>query len=168
MNVRIGLLKIKCYHFYSGNQRHWNSVIFNSIEHTPSASWETSCFFLWGILKVHYHGHRSIYPEQNEFNSHLSVHFLSYQTFCFLPFDEVLVPSPTPKLENHSLLFACDLFFSVYTPIHYMWRLYLLSPAERCTVPWWRDWWNMVRAGNLMKTMWVTSLEGFGRFIMVC
>jgi len=60
---------------------------------------------------VHYHGPRSIYPEQNEPNSHLSVHFLSNQTFCDLPFDEVLlVPSLTRKLENHSLLFACALF----------------------------------------------------------
>jgi hypothetical protein len=29
------------------------------------------------------------------------------------------------------------------------------------------DWWNMVRAGNLLKTMWVTSLEGSGSSIMV-
>ena len=60
-----------------------------------------------------------------------------FQTFCYLPSDEVLlVPSLTPKLVNHSLLFASDPFFSVYTSIHYIWRLHLLSPAERCTVLW--------------------------------
>jgi len=50
----------------------------------------------------------------------------------------LLVPRPTPKLEDHSLLAVRDYLFNIFAATLYIWRPSLPSATWGRAMPWWQ------------------------------